>query len=132
MVYQEKRSIVNIISSLLIFAGYSYYIFQIKGDQNMPLINDFAFWAKFILILIPVTIVSKIIIYIIFSIINTIATREELPKLTDERDKLIELKSMRNSHFVFIIGFLISMFVLLSESTPVHDVYCTYFIGASV
>ncbi len=115
MVYQEKRSIINIISSLVIFSGYSYYVFELNGKENLPLINDFSFWGKFILVLIPVTIVSKIIIYIIFSIINTIATREDIPSITDERDKLIELKSLRNSHYIFVIGFLTSMAVLLTD-----------------
>jgi len=115
MSYQERRSIINILSSLLIFGGYAYYVFQINGEENMLLIKDFTFWAKYILILIPVSIVSKIIVYIIFAIVNAIATREEMPSITDERDKLIELKSERVTHYLFLFGFLMAMVVLLTD-----------------
>ena len=115
MSYQEKRSIVNIVSSILIMGGYAYYVFGINGAENKLLIEDFAFWAKFILILIPVTIVAKIIVYILFGIVNTVATREEMPSVTDERDKLIDLKAERVSHYLFIFGFMLGLIVLLTD-----------------
>lgn len=55
------------------------------------------------------TIVSQIIIHIIFAIINKIVTNEDISSITDERDKLIELKAIRISHWIFIFGFLLSM-----------------------
>lgn len=64
---------------------------------------------KTFLVLIPVTIVSQIIIHIVFTIINKIVTNEDMPTLSDERDKLIELKAIRISHWIFITGFLLSM-----------------------
>ncbi len=75
----------------------------------MEIINDFKFWGKAFLILIPVTIVAQIIIHIVFFIINKIVTNEDIPMINDERDKLIELKAIRISHWVFIVGFLLSM-----------------------
>ena len=64
------------------------------------------------------SIVAKIIIYILFSIVNMIATREEEPSITDERDKLIELKATRNSLYVFGAGFLVAMGSLVMEMPP--------------
>jgi hypothetical protein len=32
-----------------------------------------------------------------------------MPSFTDERDKLIELKSIRIAHWIFIIGFMTAM-----------------------
>jgi hypothetical protein len=80
----------------------------------------FRFWGAFFLILIPVSIVAKIIVYIIFAIINTIATRQEEPSMsmTDERDRLIEMKSATNSFYVFIAGFLLAMGSLVIEMPP--------------
>ncbi|MDN5202706.1 hypothetical protein QQ008_15055 [Fulvivirgaceae bacterium BMA10] len=109
MSYQEKRAIVSILSSLLIFGCYSFYVFQINQEESLSRINEPGFWGSFILILIPVSIVAKIIIYILFLIINKIATNESAPSFEDERDKLIELKATRNSHYVFAIGFLLAM-----------------------
>ena len=71
--------------------------------------NDFRFWGKAFLILIPVMIVAQIIIHIIFIIINKIVTNEDAPSFMDERDKLIELKAVRISHWLFSLGFLPAM-----------------------
>jgi hypothetical protein len=45
----------------------------------------------------------------VFAIINKIATNEDIPVISDERDKLIELKAVRISHWIFIFGFMLSM-----------------------
>jgi hypothetical protein len=120
MSYQERRSIVNLISTVLISAIYSAYMFQ-RYPEGSPYSPDvFRFWGAFFLILIPVAIVAKIVIYIVFIIINTIATRAEEPSvnMTDERDKLIELKATRNSLYVFGAGFLLAMASLVIDMPP--------------
>ena len=118
MSYQENRAIVSLIGTVLITVLYSVYMLQRYpvGDAYSPEI--FRFWGTFFVILIPVSIVARIIIYILFSIINAIATREEEMPITDERDKLIELKSNRNSGYVFIIGFVLAMTSLAVEQPP--------------
>ncbi|MBD0384413.1 hypothetical protein [Paenibacillus sedimenti] len=118
MSFQEKRNIVSLITSVLIFSIYSMYVFQKFQEGSFHSSNDFSFWGAFILILIPVSILAKIIIHIVFSIINTIVTKEKVPLITDELDRLIELKSTRNSHYVFIIGFLLSMIPLVMDQPP--------------
>ena len=55
------------------------------------------------------TIISQIVIHIIFAIINKIVTNEDMSTKSDERDKLIELKAIRISHWIFTAGFLVSM-----------------------
>jgi hypothetical protein len=118
MSYQERRAIVSLISSVLITALYSVYMAQ-RYPVTAPYSPEvFRFWGAFILILIPVSIVAKIIIYIVFSIINTIATREDEPSITDERDKFIELKATRNSLYVFSVGFLLAMLALVIDQPP--------------
>lgn len=118
MSFQERRSLVNLISTLLVTPVYSAYMMQRfpEGDAYSP--DVLHFWGLFFLILIPVTIVAKIVVYIIFYVANAIATREEEPSITDERDKLIELKAHTNSMYVFVTGFLVAMVSLAIELPP--------------
>lgn len=109
MTYQERRAIVAITSSILITAVYSSYMIQRYPQTDAYSPEVFRFWGAYFMILIPVSIVARIIIHIVFSIINTIATRENEPSIMDERDKLIELKSSHNSGWVFIVGFILAM-----------------------
>lgn len=118
MSFQEKRNIVSLFTTLLIFSIYSMYVFQKYQEGSFHTSNEFSFWGAFILILIPVSIVAKVIIHIVFSIINTVATKEKEPLITDELDKLIALKSTRNSHYGFIIGFLLSLIPLVMDQPP--------------
>lgn len=109
MYQKEKEIIVSIISSILILGIYSWYVYSRYFSVDPAIVNDFKFWGKAFLILIPVSIVAQIVIHIIFAIINKIVTKEEISDLTDERDKLIELKTIRISHWIFILGFLLAM-----------------------
>ncbi len=118
MSFQERRAIVSLISSILITAAYSAYMIQRYPEASPYSIEVFRFWGAFFLILIPVSIVAKIVIYIVFYIVNTIATREEEPSITDERDKLIELKATTRSLYVFMFGFLLAMGSLVVDMQP--------------
>ena len=46
------------------------------------------------------------------------ATNEKEPSFADELDKLIELKATRISHYVFVLGFLLSMGSLVMNISP--------------
>ncbi|MBU2491413.1 MAG: hypothetical protein KJ571_02240 [Bacteroidetes bacterium] len=109
MSFQEKRNLVSLLSNLLISIIYFVYVIQNYVSGSLTDITDFRFWGAVILILIPVQIVGKIILHIIFTIINKIITNEDEPSFSDELDKLIELKAARNSLILFMIGFVISM-----------------------
>jgi hypothetical protein len=118
MSYQEKKHIVSFVSTLLIFGFYCLYVFQKVQDTSMDTTETFHFWAAAILFLIPVSIVAKIIIAIIFNIIYRITTKEVEPSFSDELDKLIDLRATRNSHYVFTLGFLLAMVSLVMDKTP--------------
>jgi hypothetical protein len=118
MSFQGKKNIVSLIGTTLIFSFYSMFVFQKYQDEGFDQADTFSFWGAAILILIPVSIVAKIITHIVFSIINTVATNEKEPSFTDELDKLIELKATRTSHYVFIIGFLLAMVSLVMDMSP--------------
>jgi hypothetical protein len=117
MSYQEKKIYVNLISTIVIFGFYCLYVFQ-KYQDSIDSTDSFKFWGAVILILIPVSIVAKIIISIVFNIINTITTNEKEPSFSDELDKLIELKALRYSHSVFVAGFLLALVLLVIDKPP--------------
>jgi hypothetical protein len=118
MGHQEKQSIVSIIGSVLIIGIYSKYVYNNYIDGDLEILNDFQFWGKSFLYLIPIAIVAQIVIHIVFAIVNRIVTQEDMSDLTDERDKLIELKSIRISHWIFIIGFMLAMGSLAMGMKP--------------
>jgi len=106
---KEKAILISTVSSVLVLGCYSLYVYNFYIAENWSIVNDFKFWGKAFLILIPLTIVAQIVIIIIFSILNKIITSEDLHTIADERDKLIELKAIRISHWTFIFGFLLAM-----------------------
>ncbi|WP_108670087.1 hypothetical protein [Peribacillus acanthi] len=109
MTYQEKKSIVSVISTILIFVSYCLYMYPRFPGGGLESIEAIRYWGTFVLFLTLFSIVAHIIISIIFNIVFRITTNEKEPTFADELDKLIELKAQRNSFFVFIIGFLIAM-----------------------
>jgi len=109
MTYQEKKSIVSLISVILIFGSYCLYMYPRFPEGGLEATETFRYWGSFVLILILVSIVAHIIISIIFSIVFRITTSEKEPTFADELDKLIDLKATRNSFYAFIAGFLLAM-----------------------
>ncbi|MFZ6028909.1 MAG: hypothetical protein ACOYYS_14430 [Chloroflexota bacterium] len=124
MSYHEKRAIVNVFSSVSITAIYSVYLYFRYLAGNGAFINDPAFWAKAFLVFIPISVVANIIITIIFTIHYHITTHDEAPSITDERDKIIELKGSRNALFIFAIGVVLAM-VTLTLEMPIYVMFIT-------
>ncbi|MDQ8736224.1 hypothetical protein [Paenibacillus sp. LHD-38] len=118
MSYQEKKNIVSLIGTVLIFGFYGLYVFQQRLNGGLDSNDSLSFWGAVILILIPVSIAAKIIITIVFNIIFRMTTNETEPTFSDELDKLIDLKATRNSHYVFILGFLLAMGSLVLDVQP--------------
>ncbi len=121
MSYQEKKSLTNIISSILITGIYSLVIYQKYLNGSFDTSNIFRFWAIIILIFIPISIVARIIIMIVFHVLESVvqtAKGEEVDldmDITDERDKLIEMKAAKISMMVFALGFVIALAVQLLD-----------------
>ncbi|MDD9268284.1 hypothetical protein ACFPES_14690 [Paenibacillus sp. GCM10023248] len=109
MTYQEKKSIVSLISAIVIFVSYALYMYPKYPGGEPGSLETFRYWGSFVLILTLVSIIAHIVISIIFNIVFRITTHEKEPNFADELDKLIDLKATRNSFFVFVAGFLIAM-----------------------
>lgn len=120
MSYQEKKTIISLVTSLMLIAAYCLYAF---GKAGMEHLNDLQFWAKTILIFIGIGIVALIIIQIVFHILLAISKavqqkmRDEAIDdkeferafereiVEDEMDKLIELKANKIGYSIMGLGF---------------------------
>ncbi len=118
MSYQQKSAIVSIIGTVVIFTIYCVLVFQKYQVLGLNMANDFAFWGAAFLILIPVLAGFQIVIMIVFTIINKVVTKEDPPIADDELDKLINLKSHRSVLILFMVGFFVSMALLVFGLPP--------------
>lgn len=113
MSFQEKRSLVTVVSGIVVFAIY-FYLFagryaELTPDQLGSAAVMLRFWARGFLLFVPITVAVRIVALIVFMIVYRIAAGEDAPDFEDERDKLIELKVSRVSEAIFMIGFVGSM-----------------------
>lgn len=118
MSIQERRAIVSIISVVLITAIYVLLVMPgyPVGDPYSP--EVFQFWGTFFVLMVVFSIGVRIVIEIVFTILQTLAERNVDPAMADERDKLIELKSFRNALYAISIGFLLAMIPLALGQVP--------------
>ncbi len=129
MSYREKESIVNIFSGILITAIFAWVVYQRHLAGDFDLINDYSQWGTILLYFMGISVAARIVIYIIFNIFNVIATGEEELPVTDERDKLINLKGTRNAYYTFSVGMLLG-FLSLAVGMPVFTVFGAFIISA--
>ena len=120
-----QKAIFNIITSIFIMGGYGIYVFVINREESMAQINEAQFWGKFMLTMIIVTIILKIALYIIFTIVRKMRNMEadiEDIDFMDEYDKQIEMKSERRGNHVFVFGLIASM-VPIAMGYPLSSMF---------
>lgn len=131
MSYQEKRTVVSIVSGVLLLAAYCIYVFS-KYQSGAVELSDLKFFAVAMLVFIGIGIGAMIVIQIIFHILLSIAiavkerTRDdkviekmiEATVIEDEMDKLIELKSGRLAFVFFSTGFIAGLVTLVFNCPP--------------
>lgn len=130
MSIQVQKAVFNFVTTILLMGGYLFYTFGIHGDINLPKGSEIQFWGIFMLKLTGVMIVAKIILFIMFAIFKKVRSGgkdEEDLDFIDERDKLIEMKSDRYSHWIAMLGFITSM-VPLSMGYGVQYMFLTILI----
>lgn len=122
MSYQEKRTIVSIISGVLLLAVYCIYAigkYQLQANS----LDDLKICGTTMLIFIGIGIAAMIVIQILFHIALSIgiAAREKhcdekaiekeigLTMVEDEMDKLIELKALKTGFIICGAGFVAAL-----------------------
>ena len=123
MTYQERKSLSNIIMTVITTVVYFIIIYTKYNNGNFEGGDLAQVWATIVLVFIPVSIVSRIVLMIIFRIFAEIfdevrGEKEDDRDLVDERDKLVSLKSNRISLGLFTFGFLGAL-VALSAGGPI-------------
>ena len=150
MSYQEKRTIVSMITGVLLIVAYLIYTYG-KYQSGDIATDNLKFWAATMLIFIGIGIASAIIIQIVFHILLSIgiAIKQQIENgtcddheidqtikaemITDEMDKLIELKSMRVGFIVAGIGFitaLTSQIINYSPAVMINILFIAFSAGS--
>lgn len=112
MTYYSKKAIVSGISSIAVFIFFYLDVMEKTASLSVGSFASLKQWGMFFIYLLLAEIAVKIIVMIIFNMINTMITRESEPTIVDERDQLIELKAVRNFCFTFAAGFFLAMSAL--------------------
>ena len=129
MSYRERRVVVSLISTILIATIYFAYVFQNYPKGSAYSVEAFHFWGASVFIIVPISIVVRIVTEIVISIANSIATREKPTYQSDERDKLIELRGLRYALFVFVFGFMLALGSLVIDQPPTVMFLVTFVSG---
>lgn len=110
---QERRAATTLVTQLIVFSIYAVTMlnYMVAGRFDAP--DGFTFIGRSVFVLIAASIVITIIARILLAIGTAIVTREDdQESFTDERDRLIELKSMKISFTTFSTLFVAAMAVL--------------------
>ena len=150
MSYQEKKTLLSLVTSVLLMASYCFYAF---GKAGMAHMNDLQFWAKTILIFIGIGVVALIIIQIVFHILMAIskAVQQKLRDnevdeaeiersikvevAEDEMDKMIELKAKRFGYTIVGLGFVAGLIAIAFGASAVallNILFLTSWVGSFI
>jgi len=130
MSYQEKKTIVSMVTGIIILTAYCTYTYE-RFRSGMIAPGDVKYWAEAMLIFIGIGIAASIVIQIIFHILLSMAitVKEQFKNnscneadidriikvemVEDEMDKLIGLKSMRIGFAIAGVGFVAALAALV-------------------
>lgn len=140
MSYQEKRKIATMFAGAAVLLAYCIHAWG-SYRQGAAGLEDLAFWAAAMLTFIGIGIGAAIVIQILFHIFFAagIAVKEregggekidrtiKASMVEDERDKLIELKSLRIGYTVSGAGVLAGLITLACHVPTAVMLHLTYF-----
>jgi len=150
MSYQEKRTIVSVVSGTLLLLAYCIYANAKLGLTNL---TDLKPWATTMLVFIGIGVVALIVIQIVFHILLSIGiavkkkindeamddkeieSSIEREMVEDEMDKLIELKANKIGYsfvgFGFVAG-LITLAIGLPAAIMLNILFLASMLGSIV
>jgi hypothetical protein len=110
---QERRPLAFLMIDTITFSVYFIILLNLYNEYATTM-GELPFWGASFLILVPLIIASRIILYVLYSIFNTAITKKkEEIFLIDELGEIIKLKASRNFSTTFMIGFLATMLLLV-------------------
>jgi len=150
MSYQEKRTLVTIVVGFLVLVSYLIFVFT-RFQSGIIDVNNLKYWASTMLIFIGISIVSTIVTQVLYHIVFSIgfAMKEKIkyPDLTDkeiemsikshmvtdEMDKLVELKSMRVGFIAAGLGFVLALILTINDYSAVvmmNTIFISFNVGS--
>lgn len=129
MYYQERKIVVNLLSSAGILMAYAIFAFTANPPREPASGTELTFWAWAILIAMAISvgvmIVTQIVFHIVLAIRNSVA-RElsrmaeaegkdkpyeeiEMEEAVDERDRLVLAKGQQIALWVLSLGFPLAL-----------------------
>ena len=117
-VSKENQVVINLVIMFIVIGFYALYVYNKHIVDNPVIIHDLKFWGKTFILMIPIVVVAMILLFIVYSIIYKIVTREDVSTKTDEMDKLIDLKALKISRWVYSIFFVAAMGSLALGKEP--------------
>lgn len=150
MSYQEKRTIVTILVGFLVLVSYLVFVLT-KIQSGIIDVNNLKYWATTMLIFIGIgivsTIITQVLYHIAFSIGLAMKERIKYPDLTDkeielsikshmmtdEMDKLVELKSIRVGFIVAGLGFVLALILTINDYSAVvmmNTIFISFNLGS--
>lgn len=149
MSYQEKRTIVTMVTGALLLAAYCIYSFS-RVQSGLAMMDDLRFWAGTMLAFVGISIAANIVIQIVFHILMAVSfgvkrhmengecdeasIDKHLKTETkeDEMDRIISLKSDRFAFITAGAGFGIGLAMVLfggSAAALINAVYIGFSLG---
>ena len=112
---QEGITGVTLAALLAVFAVFTHIMLGYHASGILDAPDAGVVIGRSTLALIAVAVVVTIVVQILAQIIRAVVTRDCDEIRLDERDRLIELKSMRTAFTCFSIGFIAAMNALAFE-----------------
>jgi hypothetical protein len=123
MSYQEQRSVLTMVSGVVIFSVFLLFAMpRFQGLDGAVLADGSAalrWGAGAMLVFIAASIVLRIALLILFSIAYRMVSGEDPPRIEDERDRQIDLKVNHLSQTLFILGFVAALVAVRLGVSPI-------------
>jgi hypothetical protein len=115
MSFKERNIIAYLTSMVLIFSVYGWVVSGMVSAGRFDGPDALALLAQCILVLVVATIAVTFVMVIAFNIVLTKIKgdqEDETAYMMDERDRMIELRSLKLAHFLTGTGVVLAMVVL--------------------
>lgn len=126
MSYQEKSILTSLILTVIIFGFYFVKVFGTISPTDSGLVNGIVLFVGAVLYIVLLEIILRIILPIFH--------KNEPRSISDERDKIIQLKATRVSYIILVFGMFFATISLFLSLAPllIANIVLLFFIIAEL
>ena len=126
MSFKEKSIWTSLIITIIVFGYYFTRVFNLLKQTTTDSANLIVLFIGVVIVMIILEIVSHITLAVIY--------KKEVNESSDEREKLIELKGIRISYWILILGIFQAIVSLLMNKPPlmVANIILLFFVFAQI